>query len=119
INKYKAKELAKKLGVVHQQNTAPSDMTVEKLVQYGRLPHKGTFSPQSEKDEEMVEWALKCTGLYEKRFYSIDTLSGGEQQRAWIAMALAQDTPYLFLDEPTSNLDIYYQYEILELVKRL
>lgn len=119
INQYKPKELAKTLGVVHQQNTAPSDMTVEKLVQYGRLPHKGTFSPQSDKDKEMVEWALRSTGLYERRHMAIDTLSGGQQQRVWIAMALAQDTPYLFLDEPTSNLDIYFQYEILELVKQL
>jgi iron complex transport system ATP-binding protein len=119
INKYKPKELAKKLGVVHQQNTAPADMTVEKLVYYGRLPYKNTFSPQSEKDEEMVNWALERTGLYEKRNDPIDTLSGGQQQRVWIALALAQDTPFLFLDEPTAALDIYYQYEILELVKDL
>lgn len=119
LNKYKPKELAKTLGVVHQQNNAPADMTVEKLAYYGRLPHKGTFSPPADKDAEMVEWALKCTGLYDKRHMTIDTLSGGQQQRVWIAMALAQDTPFLFLDEPTSNLDIYFQYEILELVKRL
>lgn len=119
INKYKPKELAKRLGVVHQKNTAPADITVEKLVYYGRLPHKTSFTPNAEKDEEMVEWALKRTGLYEKRHVSIDALSGGQQQRVWIAMALAQDTPYLFLDEPTSNLDIFYQYEVLELVKQL
>jgi len=119
INQYKPKDLAKTLGVVHQQNTAPSDMTVEKLTQYGRLPYKGTFSPLSEEDEKMVEWALRSTGLYERRHMTIDTLSGGQQQRVWIAMALAQDTPYLFLDEPTSNLDIYFQYEILELVRKL
>ena len=119
INKYKPKELAKKLGVVHQQNSAPADMTVEKLVYYGRLPHRNTFTPQSDKDEQMVNWAIECTGLSEKRHDTIDTLSGGQQQRVWIAMALAQDTPFLFLDEPTSNLDIYYQYEILELVKQL
>ncbi|GAB3804480.1 ABC transporter ATP-binding protein [Virgibacillus kimchii] len=119
INKYKPKDLAKKLGVVHQQNTAPADMTVEKLVYYGRLPYKNTFSPKDDKDEEMVKWALESTGLYERRNEAIDTLSGGQQQRVWIAMALAQDTPFLFLDEPTSNLDIYYQYEILELVKQL
>ncbi|WP_164219962.1 ABC transporter ATP-binding protein [Virgibacillus sp. YIM 98842] len=119
INQYKPKELAKRLGVVHQQNTAPSDMTVERLVHYGRLPYQNPFSPKNDKDEAMVKWALKSTGLYEKRNETIDTLSGGQQQRVWIAMALAQDTPYLFLDEPTSNLDIYYQYEILELVKRL
>src|SRR5690625_2654139 len=119
INKYKPKELAKKLGVVHQQNTAPADMTVEKLVYYGRLPYKNAFSANSDKDEEMVKWAMECTGLYKRKNDVIDTLSGGQQQRVWIAMALAQDTPFLFLDEPTAALDIYYQYEILELVKQL
>lgn len=119
INKFKPKELARTLGVVHQQNVAPDDMTVEKLAYYGRLPYRSTFSPQSKKDDQMVEWALKSTGLYERRHLTIDSLSGGQQQRVWIAMALAQDTPFLFLDEPTSNLDIYYQYEILDLVKQL
>jgi len=119
LNTYKPKELARTLGVVYQKNVAPSDMTVEKLAQYGRLPHRSTFSPASDRDTEMVKWALECTGLYERRHMTIDTLSGGQQQRVWIAMALAQDTPFLFLDEPTSNLDIYYQYEVLELVKQL
>src|SRR5699024_2911086 len=113
--------LAKRLGVVHQQNSAPADMTVEKLVHYGRLPHKTRFASDAAKakDDEMVNWAMERTGIYEKRNEPIDTLSGGQQQRVWIAMALAQDTPYLFLDEQTANLDIYYQYEILELVKQL
>ena len=119
IEQYKPKELAKKLGVVHQQNSAPSGMTVEKLVYYGRLPHKHAFTQHGEEDEEKVTWALERTGLSEMRHAPLDTLSGGQQQRAWIALALAQDTPYLFLDEPTANLDIFYQYEILELVKEL
>ncbi|GGN53370.1 MULTISPECIES: ABC transporter ATP-binding protein [Oceanobacillus] len=119
IKQYKPKELAKKLGVVHQQNNAPSGMTVEKLVYYGRLPHKAAFTQHGDKDEKKVTWALERTGLIEKRHAPLDNLSGGQQQRAWIAMALAQDTPYLFLDEPTANLDIFYQYEILELVKEL
>lgn len=119
LQQYKPKDLAKRLSVVHQQNAAPADMTVEKLVYYGRLPYKTAFTSDVEKDEYMVKWAMECTGVYEKRKEPIDTLSGGQQQRVWIAMALAQDTPYLFLDEPTANLDIYYQYEILELVKQL
>lgn len=119
LNRYRPKELAKILGVVHQQNIAPADMTVEKLIYYGRLPYKKTFSPSSIKDAEMVDWALACTGLADKRHMTLDQLSGGQQQRAWIAMALAQDTKYLFLDEPTSNLDLYYQYEILQLVQQL
>ncbi len=119
LNSYKPKELAKTLSVVYQKNSAPSDMTVEKLVYYGRLPHRNTFSLQSEDDEKLVNWALERTGLYDRRHMTIDSLSGGQQQRVWIAMALAQNTPFLFLDEPTSNLDIYYQYEVLELVKQL
>lgn len=119
LHKYKPKELAQTLGVVHQYNVAPADMTVEKLTYYGRLPYKSMFTSQLEEDEEVVEWALRCTGLYERRHMVIDTLSGGQQQRAWIAMALAQRTPYLLLDEPTANLDIYYQYDILKLVKQL
>ncbi|MEI7025798.1 ABC transporter ATP-binding protein [Paenibacillus sp. y28] len=119
INTYKPKELAKKLAVVHQHNDAPSDMTVEKLTSYGRLPHSSLFAQNGEEDEKAIDWALSCTNLEGKRTVTIDQLSGGERQRVWIAMALAQKTPILFLDEPTTFLDIYYQIEILELVKRL
>lgn len=119
LNEYRPKELAKTLAVVHQYNVAPRDMTVEKLVYYGRLPYKKMFQQDRSEDAEIVQWALKVTGLYERRHMLIENLSGGQQQRAWIAMALAQKTPYLLLDEPTSNLDIYYQYDILNLVKQL
>ena len=119
IREYKPKELAKKLAVVHQENEAPSDMTVERLTTYGRLPHRSMFSSMSDEDEEAIEWALTCTNLQEKRHATIDSLSGGEKQRVWIAMTLAQKTQFLFLDEPTTYLDIYYQYEILELIKLL
>src|SRR5690625_2349610 len=103
LQQYKLKELARTLGVVHQNNIAPEDITVEKLVYYGRLPYRGTFSPYSDEDREKVEWALESTGLLEKRHQLLDTLSGGQQQRAWIGMSLSQATPYLFLDETTAK----------------
>ncbi|NOU94524.1 ATP-binding cassette domain-containing protein [Paenibacillus sp. LMG 31456] len=119
INTYKPKELAKRLAVVHQHNDAPSDLTVEKLVSFGRMPHKNLFTPNADEDEGAIEQALTATNLLAKRKLTIDQLSGGERQRVWIAMALAQTTPFLFLDEPTTYLDIYYQYELLDLIKSL
>ncbi|MGX2961149.1 ABC transporter ATP-binding protein [Peribacillus sp. JNUCC 23] len=119
ISQYKPKEFAKKLAIVHQQNEAPWDITVEKLVAFGRLPHKGFLSQNQEEDEQAIEWALTCTKLHDKRKKTLEQLSGGERQRVWIAMTLAQRTPLLFLDEPTTYLDIYYQLEVLELIKEL
>lgn len=119
IQSIKPKKFARKVAVVHQQNTAPADMTVERLISYGRLPYKSLFYTQTTEDEAAVEWALRETSLTEKRHVTIGSLSGGERQRVWIAMSLAQHTPFLFLDEPTTYLDIYYQYDILELIKRL
>ncbi|WP_028552565.1 ABC transporter ATP-binding protein [Paenibacillus sp. UNC451MF] len=119
LSGYKPKELARKLAVVHQQNEAPADLTVEKLTRFGRLPHQSFFTQPKEEDEQAVEWALSCTNLSGKRNLTLDQLSGGERQRVWIAMALAQKTNILFLDEPTTYLDIYYQIELLELVKML
>ncbi|EEM81733.1 Ferrichrome transport ATP-binding protein fhuC [Bacillus thuringiensis serovar huazhongensis BGSC 4BD1] len=119
ISEYKPKEFARKLAVVHQQNEAPADITVEKLISFGRMPYKNIFSPQTDEDREAIERALVCTNLQSKRDKPIYALSGGERQRVWIAMTLAQNTPMLFLDEPTTYLDIYYQLETLELVKEL
>lgn len=116
---FKPKELARKLAVVHQQNDAPMDMTVEKLTSYGRLPHRGMWTQGNTDDDDAIEWALTCTRLIEKRHMRLDQLSGGQLQRVWIAMALAQKTPFLFLDEPTTYLDMYYQIEVLELIKSL
>lgn len=113
------KELAKLIAVVHQHNIAPEEMTVEKLVYYGRLPYKKAFTAHAEKDEEIVCWALEAVGLLSIRDKLLHTLSGGQQQRVWIALSLAQKTPYIFLDEPTAALDIYYQYDILQMVKKL
>lgn len=119
VSSFKSKELAKKIAIVHQHNSAPVDMTVERLTSYGRLPYQSILSTDTKKDQEVVRWALEQTNLIDKRNHIISALSGGERQRVWVAMTLAQHTPYLFLDEPTTYLDIYYQYDVLELVKRL
>ena len=119
VHRYSPKELARKLAVVHQQNSAPSDITIERLVGYGRIPHRGWFEGSEREDREAIEWALACTGLTAKRSASIEQLSGGELQRVWLAMALVQKTPILLLDEPTAYLDMYYQLELLELTRQL
>ncbi len=119
LQQYKLKEIAKRIAIVHQENIAPGDLTIESLVSYGRLPHRTMFKTDKEKDYAVITWALKETNLLELKKERIDTLSGGQRQRVWIAMVLAQQTPYLFLDEPTTYLDLYYQYEILELIKHL
>lgn len=119
LSSYKPKELARRLAVVHQHNDAPADITVERLVSYGRMPHRGLLSQNKEEDGQAIEWALSRTRLLDKRTKPIDQLSGGERQRVWIAMSLAQRTPVLFLDEPTTYLDIYYQIELLELIRDL
>ena len=85
----------------------------------GRTPHRKIFGSTSDEDENLVNRALEVTNLLEFREREIGKLSGGQRQRVWIAMALAQNTKLLFLDEPTTYLDIRYQLEILELVKKL
>lgn len=119
IKSLKQKELAREIATVHQQNTAPSDITVKELVAYGRIPHKKYFQGNTEGDDEIIEWAIKRTGLENLKDKAVMGMSGGERQRAFIAMALAQKSEILFLDEPTTYLDIYHQVEILELVKEL
>lgn len=119
LQQISAKEMAKKLATVYQQNHAPNDLTVERLISYGRSPYQGFFRNLDEDGEEIIEWAMEITNLKKMAKKRICELSGGERQRAWIAMALAQKTDILFLDEPTTYLDIYYQLEILRLVKRL
>lgn len=116
---YKPKEFAKKFAIVYQQNDIPQDLTVEKLVMFGRMPYSSLLKRKTEEDEKAVTWALECTNLLEKRENDLTALSGGERQRVWIAMALAQQSEMLCLDEPTTYLDIYYQIELLELVKHL
>lgn len=113
------KEFARKVAIVQQYNTASDDITVEQLVSLGRTPHKKMMQAATSEDEEKVEWAMEVTNLLQYRNREVSRLSGGQRQRVWIAMALAQGTKTLFLDEPTTYLDIRYQIEILQLVQRL
>lgn len=113
------KDLAKKIAVLPQFKSTPDDISVETLVSYGRHPHLSFGKKLKKEDFETMEWALEKTGLSDFRDRNIMTLSGGEAQRAWIAMALTQKASILILDEPNTYLDISYQMEVLELVKEL
>lgn len=112
------KSFAKQVAIVHQYNTAPSDITVEKLISYGRIAYGGLKRNHNE-DEKCIKFAMEVTGVSEFSQKQISALSGGQRQRVWIAVALAQNTKILLLDEPTTYLDIRYQIEILRLIKRL
>lgn len=119
INGYGAKELARKLAVVHQSPTIPGDLRVRELIGYGRFPHHGWLGTNTEQDSEIIAQAIQQTGLNGLEDRMMAELSGGERQRAWIAMALAQQAPLLALDEPTTYLDVCHQLEVLELLHNL
>lgn len=114
-----SKQAARALGLLAQGAEPPEGLNVEALVQQGRYPHRGPFSPWREADSAAVERALAHTGLVHLRDRAVDTLSGGQRQRAWIAMVLAQEAPVLLLDEPTTWLDLRHQIEVLALMRRL
>lgn len=112
-------EIAKKLAILTQSPSAPSDLTVFNLVKQGRYPYQSFFSQWSKEDEKIVDYALEKTGLSDIKYKKISDLSGGQKQRVWIAMTLAQQTDTILLDEPTNHLDIKYKIEVLDLLKEL
>jgi iron complex transport system ATP-binding protein len=113
------KTLAKKIAILPQTPEGTNGLTVGELVSYGRFPYQNGFGRLTKKDYEIIDWSLEVTGVKEFKFRSIDALSGGQRQRVWIAMALAQETDIIFLDEPTTYLDMAHQLEVLELLQKL
>ena len=119
IQNLSLREFARKVSIVHQYNTSSDDITVERLVSFGRTPYRKMMQGAGEEDERLIRWAMEVTNVEKYREREVSRLSGGQRQRVWIAMALAQNTKILFLDEPTTYLDIRYQIEILELIRKL
>ena len=117
IKEWKSKELAKKLAILTQNNNITMKLTVYELISFGRFPYSG--SKLNAEDHKKVEEAIKFMELEDLRDRFIDQLSGGQLQRAYIAMTLAQDTEFIFLDEPTNNLDIYHSSNMMKLLRRL
>ncbi|MGW0558604.1 ABC transporter ATP-binding protein [Streptomyces sp. NPDC002926] len=119
IHSLPAKKVARTLGLLPQSPIAPDGITVADLVARGRYPHQGLLRQWSPEDERIVEESMAATGVGELAERYVDELSGGQRQRVWIAMALAQQTPLLLLDEPTTFLDIQHQLEVLDLCAEL
>ncbi|MDG3008699.1 ABC transporter ATP-binding protein [Rhodococcus sp. D2-41] len=116
---WSSRRRARAIGMLNQTNTAPPDMTVRELVGYGRHPHRRWYERTTAEDGEAVDWAIAHTELKTLADRPVAQLSGGEAQRAWLAMVLAQRPRVLLLDEPTTYLDIAHQHEVLEVVTSL
>lgn len=119
IRDFSLKRFAQNVAIVHQYNKTNLDITVEELVAFGRTPYRKGMVFKTKEDEELIKMAMEVTDITELKNREIGRLSGGQRQRVWIAMSIAQDTKILFLDEPTTYLDIRYQIDILELVRKL
>lgn len=119
MNTMSTKEIAKKLALLVQSPTAPGQLKVHELIAYGRYPHRKNVGRLTKEDNEKINWAMEVTNTGEFRNREIAALSGGQRQRVWLAMALAQETDILLLDEPTTYLDMAHQLEVLEIVQQL
>lgn len=119
LQRYSARERARRVALVSQNPHSGFGFTVEEVVSMGRYAHRGRFEPPGRRDLEAVWEAMRATGVAGLADRPVTQLSGGERQRAFVARALAQEPRALFLDEPTSNLDIRYQLEILALIAGL
>ena len=117
--KMRSNEIAQQMAILPQSPSAPGTLTCRELVSYGRFPYQKGLGKLSAEDKQIIEWALCVTNMSGFCDREIAGLSGGQRQRVWIAMALAQQTGIILLDEPTTYLDLAHQLEVLELLKKL
>lgn len=120
IHKRSPRDVAKDLAILPQQSLIPAGLTVRQLVGLGRSPHQDWWQWElNQADQAQISWAIEQTQLTSYGDRPVAQLSGGERQRAFLALALAQDPKIIVLDEPTTFLDVHYQLELLELLKKL
>ena len=119
IASMRTRAVAKRISVLPQHPVVPPGVRVEQLVGYGRAPYQNMLGIQTSKDQDIIQAALETVSMIDRRHQLVSDLSGGQRQRVFIAMCLAQDTPYVLFDEPTSFLDIRHQYEVLDLMAKL
>ncbi len=119
IRRQRSRDVARQLTLLPQSPIAPDGITVSDLVARGRYPYQSLLRPWSSDDTRAVAAAMEATGVTDLAERPVNQLSGGQRQRVWVAMALAQETPLLLLDEPTTFLDLSHQIEVLDLLKEL
>jgi iron complex transport system ATP-binding protein len=119
LSRLPTEQIARKLTLLPQNPVAPQELKVEELIAYGRFPHRRNRQQNSLEDQRAIEWAMKITKIIPFRQRELGSLSGGERQKVWLAMALAQETAILLLDEPTTYLDMVHQLEVLKIIQQL
>ncbi|WP_028552558.1 ABC transporter ATP-binding protein [Paenibacillus sp. UNC451MF] len=116
---YKQSAFAKTISMLTQSKGSVPDLTVKELISYGRSPYKRIFDRMVSEDMEVIDWAMEVTGTNRHENRMFHTLSGGEQQKVRIAMALAQQASIILLDEPTTFLDISHQLDVMEMLQKI